>query len=78
MEKDMRIGIIGSGALGLYYGAMLQRSGEDVHFLLRRDYSAINEKGLQIYSANVTSSYPGSPDIRHRTKSALSISLLSG
>ena len=48
----MRIGIIGSGALGLYYGAMLQRSGEDVHFLLRRDYSAINEKGLQIYSAN--------------------------
>jgi len=48
----MRIGIIGSGALGLYYGAVLQRSGQDVHFLLRRDYHAINENGLQIYSAN--------------------------
>ena len=47
----MRIGIIGSGALGLYYGAVLQRSGQDVHFLLRRDYRAINENGLHIYSA---------------------------
>ena len=47
----MRIGIIGSGALGLYYGAVLQRSGQDVHFLLRRDYQTIREKGLQIYSA---------------------------
>ncbi|MEA3545072.1 MAG: putative 2-dehydropantoate 2-reductase [Thermodesulfobacteriota bacterium] len=48
----MRIGIIGSGALGLYYGAMLQRSGQDVHFLLRRDYQAIQSRGLQIYSGN--------------------------
>ncbi|MCF6267180.1 MAG: putative 2-dehydropantoate 2-reductase [Desulfuromusa sp.] len=48
----MRIGIIGSGALGLYYGAMLQRSGQDVHFLLRRDYQTIQKKGLQIYSCN--------------------------
>lgn len=48
----MRIGIIGSGALGLYYGAMLQRSGQDVHFLLRRDYQAIRKKGLQVFSCN--------------------------
>ncbi|MDX2480602.1 MAG: putative 2-dehydropantoate 2-reductase [Desulfuromusa sp.] len=48
----MRIGIIGSGALGLYYGAMLQRSGQDVHFLLRRDYQAIQNKGLQVHSCN--------------------------
>lgn len=46
----MKIGIIGSGALGLYYGAVLQRSGEDVHFLLRRDYQAIKKKGLHVYS----------------------------
>ena len=34
----MRIAVIGAGALGLYYGALLQKNGEDVHFLLRSDY----------------------------------------
>ena len=48
----MKIGIIGSGALGLYYGAMLQRSGQDIHFLLRRDYQAIQKTGLQVHSCN--------------------------
>ena len=48
----MRIGIIGSGALGLYYGAMLQRSGQDVHFLLRRDYQTIKKEGLQVCSCH--------------------------
>ena len=48
----MRIAIIGSGALGLYYGAMLQRSGEDLHFLLRRDYQTIRQNGLKVFSVN--------------------------
>jgi 2-dehydropantoate 2-reductase len=46
----MRIAIIGAGALGLYYGAMLQRSGAEVHFLLRRDYDAVALHGLTIHS----------------------------
>jgi 2-dehydropantoate 2-reductase len=48
----MKIAIIGSGALGLYYGALLQRGGQDVHFLLRRDYDAVVSRGLKIFSIN--------------------------
>ena len=46
----MKIAIIGTGAVGGYYGALLQRAGEDVHFLLNRDYAHVREHGLQIYS----------------------------
>ena len=48
----MRIAVIGAGALGLYYGAMLQRGGHQVNFLLRRDYQAITSHGLQVTSPN--------------------------
>jgi 2-dehydropantoate 2-reductase len=54
----MRIGIIGAGALGLYYGAMLQRAGNEVSFLLRRDFEAINSKGLRVFSINGDFSLP--------------------
>jgi len=33
----MRYGIIGTGAIGGYYGAKLARAGQEVHFLLRRE-----------------------------------------
>lgn len=51
-STKLRIGIVGAGALGLYYGAMLQRSGHTVCFLLRRDFQAITNNGLQIFSVN--------------------------
>jgi 2-dehydropantoate 2-reductase len=46
----MRIAIVGAGALGLYYGAVLQKSGFDVYFLLRGDYAAIMSRGLTVHS----------------------------
>lgn len=46
----MRIAIIGAGALGLYYGAMLQKAGQEVRFLLRRDYEAVMRHGLRVTS----------------------------
>jgi len=48
----MKVAIIGAGALGLYYGALLQKSGVETHFLLRRDYDAIKAGGLRVYSIN--------------------------
>lgn len=46
-----RIGIIGTGAIGGFYGLMLARAGFDVHFLLRSEYAAVAERGLQLNSA---------------------------
>lgn len=42
--------IIGTGALGGFYGAKLQQSGLDVNFLLRSDYDWVSHHGLQIES----------------------------
>lgn len=47
-----RIGIIGAGALGSFYGARLARAGHDVHFLLRSDYEAVKANGLTIQSVD--------------------------
>ena len=46
-----RIGIIGTGAIGGFYGLMLARAGFDVHFLLRSEFSAVAAQGLQVNSA---------------------------
>lgn len=51
-KTSKTIGVIGAGALGLYYGALLQRSGQKVRFLMRRDLKAIQQRGLQVYSIN--------------------------
>lgn len=45
-----RIGVIGAGALGAFYGARLARAGHDVHFLMRSDYDAVRASGLQVKS----------------------------
>jgi 2-dehydropantoate 2-reductase len=46
-----RIGIIGTGAIGGFYGLMLARAGFDVHFLLRSEFTAVARRGLQLNSA---------------------------
>lgn len=48
----MRIAVVGAGALGLYYGAMLQKAGKDVYFLLRSDYEAICSQGITVNSVD--------------------------
>jgi ketopantoate reductase len=41
-----RIAVVGSGAIGSYYGAKLAASGQDVHFLMRADLEAVKREGL--------------------------------
>ncbi len=42
--------IIGTGALGGLYGAMLARAGHQVHFLLHSDFDHVSKQGLKIES----------------------------
>ncbi len=45
-----KIAVVGSGAVGGYYGGMLAHVGEDVHFLMRSDLAAVRERGLTIHT----------------------------
>lgn len=58
--------IIGTGAIGGYYGAMLARAGKEVHFLLHSDYEYVVENGLQVNSC-VESFHLDKPQVYSRT-----------
>ena len=50
--------ILGTGALGGFYGAKLQKAGLDVHFLLRSDYEYVSKFGLVIESKDANFTLP--------------------
>jgi 2-dehydropantoate 2-reductase len=47
---SLKYGVIGSGAIGGYYGGKLAYSGQEVHFLFHSDYDYVKEHGLQVDS----------------------------
>lgn len=49
---SLRYAVIGTGAIGGYYGGKLALSGKDVHFLFHSYYEYVKEHGLQIDSVN--------------------------
>lgn len=49
---NLRYAIVGTGAIGGYYGGRLANSGKDVHFLLNSDYNFVRQNGLKINSVN--------------------------
>lgn len=51
-QGKRRYGIIGTGAIGGFYGAKLQQAGFEVHFLLHRDYDAVRDRGLIVESVD--------------------------
>ena len=48
----MKYAIIGTGAVGSYYGGKLAHAGCDVHFLLHSDYEYVKQHGLQVDSCD--------------------------
>lgn len=46
----IRYGVIGTGALGGFYGGMLAKAGQEVHFLFRSDYQHVRKHGLKVDS----------------------------
>lgn len=45
-----RIAVVGSGAVGCYYGGRLAHMGRDVHFLMRSDLDHVRRRGLRVKS----------------------------
>ena len=52
MTQQLTYAVIGTGAIGGYYGAKLVRAGKDVHFLLHNDYHHVREHGLRVDSCD--------------------------
>ncbi len=46
------VAVVGSGAIGLYYGGRLANAGEDVRFLTRSDFDTVSRDGLQVESVH--------------------------
>ncbi len=46
------VAVVGSGAVGLYFGGRLAAVGEDVRFLMRSDFDAISRDGLKVASVH--------------------------
>ena len=47
---NLRYAIVGSGAIGGYYGGRLAHSGCDVHFLFNTEYEHVVQNGLRVDS----------------------------
>lgn len=60
----MKYAIIGTGAVGGYYGGRLANAGHDVHFLLHSDYEYVRENGFHVESCNGSFHLPR-PNVYH-------------
>ncbi len=44
----MKIAVVGTGAIGSFYGGKLAHGGRDVHFLLRSGFAKIERSGIRV------------------------------
>jgi len=65
----LRYAVIGTGAIGGYYGGKLAKAGKDVHFFFHSDYEFVKENGLKIdsidgdFTLNPISAYKNTSDM---------------
>lgn len=57
-SSALKIAVVGSGAVGGYYGGLLAHAGEDVHFLMRADLETVRTHGLTIHTHGETITLP--------------------
>ncbi|MFS8775642.1 putative 2-dehydropantoate 2-reductase [Synechococcus sp. W65.1] len=50
LPESRRYAVLGSDAVGGFYGAKLQQAGFEVHFLLHSDYEQVRQNGLWVES----------------------------
>jgi 2-dehydropantoate 2-reductase len=55
---SLKIAIIGSGAIGAFYGARLLQAGHEVHFLFHSDYEHVRVHGLRVDSVDGDMFFP--------------------
>lgn len=53
-----KIGVVGAGAIGCFYGSKLMGAGHEVHFLMRSDLAIVRERGLVIRSGGEEEIFP--------------------
>lgn len=58
MMNGLKYAVVGTGAIGGYYGAKLAHAGHEVHFLLHSDYEYVRTHGLRVRSCNGDFSLP--------------------
>ncbi len=66
-----KIAIVGTGAIGAYYGSLLARSGQDVHFLVRSDYQTVKDKGYLIRQKDQGKEFVVQPSGMHQTPESI-------
>jgi 2-dehydropantoate 2-reductase len=49
---NLRYAVVGTGAIGGFYGGMLAHAGCDVHFLLHKDFDFVYRNGLKVDSVS--------------------------
>ena len=49
-SRELIYGIVGTGAIGGYYGGRLAEADKEVHFLLHSDYEYVRDHGLRVDS----------------------------